>query len=324
MRKRVAGCELRVASCGLRAASWAVLAALLVSSPGLAGEAKAEGGWQPAADRRPAAGLRQAARGEPPTAAARAVADLEARLAALRKEGTAFALRDRYEALLADASAAAENHAADPAAARAYWVIARCCEALGKHPEKEAAFARYVELLVASSKERAAAELRAEIEALVARRELFPAMKLLRLMLEKFPDGPEAAWALYRLGTCHLWVDHFEDAATALSEVITRWPDGPAAVDARLRLARTYIARGAPAEAVPVLDVPAAQKPDTPHRDALLFDLAVARYLSRDYYGALVGFQQLIHAAPESPYAAIARAYVAKLRSDVLDRLDDE
>jgi len=253
-----------------------------------------------------------------PSAAERAVAELEKRWAALRQEGTAFALRGRYEALLAEASNAAERHAADPAIARAYWVIARCCEVLGKHPEKEAAFERYVDILVAHSKERAAAELRAEADALIARRQLFPATKLLRLMLSKFPDGPEAAWALYRLGTCHLWMDRFDEATAALAEVVARFPKTPLAIEARLRLARANVAHDTPGESVATLESYLAQGGDLPQRDAALFDLAVARYLSRDYYGALVGFQRLIREAPKSPYVPIARACVAKLRADVL------
>jgi len=260
----------------------------------------------------------------PAPEAARAVAELEARFAELLKEGTGFALRERYEALLGSASALAEKHAADPAVARAYWAIARCCEVLGKHPEKEAAFARYVEILVEHAKERAAAELKAEVEALVARREFFTAMKLLRLMLAKFPDGPEAAWALYRLGTCHLWMDHHEDAATALNEVIQRWPDTPIGIDARLRLARAQIAEGKAADAVAVLDAYLAGHPTAPQRDAMLFDLAVARVQSTDFYGAIVTFQQLIREVPGSPYVPVARAYIAKLRSDILSRIGRE
>lgn len=260
-------------------------------------------------------------KGPEPTPAARAMAALEERLAALRKEGTGFALRGRYEALLTDASAAAEAHAADPAAAAAHLVVARCCEALGKHPEKEAAFERYIDALMARSRDEAAAALRAESGALVARRELFAATKLLRLMLAKFPDGPEAAWALYRLGTCHLLMDRFEDAAAAFGEVLTRWPEGPAAAQARLRLARAYLAQGRHAEAIAMLEAGLPKEADAPLRDALLFDLAMARYLSRDYYGALVGFQRLVREAPSSPYAPLARAGVAKLRSDLLNRL---
>jgi predicted Zn-dependent protease len=64
-----------------------------------------------------------------------------------------------------------------------------------------------------------------------------------------------------------------------------------------------------------------AQRPQAPQRDALLFDLAVARYLSHDYYSALVGFMRLVRDAPDSPYVPIARAAVAKLRTDILNRL---
>lgn len=256
-----------------------------------------------------------------PSAAAKAIAAIETRFNALRKEGTGFALRDRYEALLAEASAAAEAHAADPAVARAYRVIARCCEALGKHPEKEAAFARYVDLLMATAKDRAAAELRSEIDALVARREMFAATKLLRLMLAKFTDGPEAAWALYRLGSCTLLMDNFAEASSAFSEVLERWPASPAAAQARLRVVRANVAQAKPADSIPLLEAFLAKDPESPLRDAALFDLAMARYLAQDYYGALVGFQHLVREAPNSPYAPIARAGVAKLRNDILSRL---
>jgi len=256
-----------------------------------------------------------------PTPAARAVAVLEARLTDLRKEGTGLALRERYEALLADAAAATEAFAADPAAARAHWIIARCCEALGKHPEKEAAFERYIDALLARAKDEAAAALRSEIEALVARRELFAATKLLRLMLAKFPDGPEAAWALYRLGACYLLMDHFGDAATAFAEVLERWPDSPAAVQARLRIARANLAQRKSADTTAALAAFLAQHPDAPQRDALLFDLAVAHYFARDYYSALVAFQRVVREAPNSPYVPIARAAVARLRADILNRL---
>ena len=281
-----------------RTAPLLLLACVLAGPPALGGEKPAE-----------------------PTPAAVAVAALEAKLADLHKEGTAFALRERYEALLAEAAAAAEKHAADAAVARVYWVIARCCEALGKHPEKEAAFARYIDLLAATAKDRAAAELRAEIEALVARRQLFAATKLLQFTLSKFPDGPEAAWALYRLGTCHLWMEKDEDASAALSEVIDRWPKSAEATEARLRLARSLFARRRAAEVIPLLEAYLAGQPKGPQREAVLFDLAMARSLSRDYYGALVGFQNVVREAPQSPYAAVARACIAKLRSDVLSRI---
>jgi len=258
-----------------------------------------------------------------PTAGAKAAAQLEQRLAALRKQGTGFALRGRYEALLADASEAGQVHAADPTAARAFYVISRCCEALGKHPEKEAAFERYVEILVGHAKDRAATELRAEVERLVASRELFPALKLLRVMLAKFPDGPEAAFALYRLGTCHLWMDRHDDAVAALSEVVARWPKDAIAGDAALRLARAHLARRTPGEAVPVLERFLAANPKAPQRDAAIFDLAAARYAAADYFGALVGFQHLLQDAPKSPYAPIAQAYVAALRAQLLQRIGD-
>ena len=263
-----------------------------------------------------------AAAKEEPSAAARAVADLDARLAALRKQGTAFELRPQYEALQAEAAAIAERHAADPDAARAYWLIARCCEALGKHPEKEAAFARYIDALLAHSKERAAAELKTEAEALIARRELFPAIKMLRLMLSKFPDGPDAAYALYRLGTCHLWLDQFEDATTDLGEVIERWPKSDVALHARLRLARASLLQKRHGDATELLEEFLATQPDAPGRDAALFDLATARYLAHDPYGSLVAFQRLIREAPKSPYADVARAWIAKLRGDVLQQID--
>jgi len=256
-----------------------------------------------------------------PSPAAQAVAGLEARLAELRKEGAGVALRERYEALLADASAVAEAHAASPDAARACWVIARCCEALGKHPEKEAAFERYIGLLMAQSKDRAAAELRAEVEALVARRELFAATKLLRLMLARFPDGPEGAYALYRLGACYLLMDHFGDATAALREVIEKWPDSPVAAQASLRLARANVAQNKPGDTVALLEALVAKGPDAPGRDAALFDLAMAHYLARDFYSALVAFQRLVREAPSSPYVPIARAAVAKLRNDLLARI---
>lgn len=255
------------------------------------------------------------------TAAARAVAALESRLAELSKQGTGLALRERYEALLADASAVLEAHPTDPAVARTHWLIARCCEALGKHPEKEAAFERYIDALMATDKERAASELRTEVEALVTRRELFAATKLLRLMLAKFPDGQEAAWALYRLGACYLLMDQFAEAAKAFAEVLERWPDSPAAAQARLRIARANLAQGKAADTPPLLEPVLAQRPDPPLRDALLFDLAVAYYLARDYYSALIAFQRLVREEPNSPYVPIARAAVAKLRADTLNRL---
>jgi TolA-binding protein len=257
-----------------------------------------------------------------PTPAARAEADLDARLAALQKEGTGFGLRARYEALLAEAATLAERYAADPAAARAQLVIARCCEALGKHPEKEAAFARYIDALAATSKEAAAADLRAEAEALIARRQLFPAVKVLRLMLSKFADGPEAAYALYRLGTAQLWMEHYDEAAASLLEVVQRWPKSDTAAEARLRLARANLLQGKHAQSVDLLETVLAQEPKAPRRDAALFDLAVARYRSGDHYGALVGFQQLVREMPKSPYAEPARSLVARLRNQVLRRID--
>ena len=260
--------------------------------------------------------------GQPPKAARQAAA-LEARLAALLEEGTGFALRERNDALLADASAAARRLAADPAAARACLVMARCCEVLGKHPEKEAAFTRYIDALVAHSKGDAAKALRAEAETLVARRELYAAMKILRLMLARFPDGDEAAYALYRLGTCHLWMEQYDEAAEPLGEVLQRWPRSELAVEAQLRLARAHFAQGKHGECIGLLEASIAQHPKSPRRPALLFDLAVARYLSADYYGAIAGFQRVLREAPKSPYAPLAEACLAKLRAEVLKRLGD-
>ena len=258
-----------------------------------------------------------------PTPAARAVATLEARLGALLKEGTGFAFRRRYEAMLAEASAVAERHAGHPGAARAHLVVARCCEVLGKHPEKDAAFAHYISLLVAHSKTEAAKELHRAVEDLVARRELYAAIKILRLMLSKFPEGDEAAYALYRLGTCHLWLDRYEEAAGALAELLQRWPASTVAVEARLRLARANLLQGKPAESVGLLAAHLAQNPKSPRRIELLFDLAVAHYMSADYYGALAGFRQIAREAPKSAYAPLAQAWLAKLRAEVLKRVGD-
>ncbi len=301
-RGELPSCHLKSAICNLESAIAAFCLAALCSS-----------------------GLRAAepapAKAPEPTPAARALATLETRLAELAKEGTGLALRERYEGLQADASAILEAHATDPASVRSHWIIARCCEALGKHPEKEAAFERYIDALFAAAKDKAAAELRIEIEALAARRELFAATKLLRLMLARFPDGPEAAWALYRLGACYLLMDHFADAAAAFAEVLERWPDGPAAVQARLRIARANLAQRKTTDTAAALADFLAKHPDPPMRDALLFDLATAHYLARDYYNALVAFQRLVREAPSSPYVPIARAAVAKLRADTLNRL---
>jgi len=261
--------------------------------------------------------------GVKPTETARRVAALEQRLAAQLAEGTGFAHRARYEALLAEASAVAERSPKDPAVARAYLVIARCCEVLGQHPEKEAAFGHYIDALVAHSKADAATALRAEVEALVARRELYAAIKILRLMLARFPEGEEAAYALYRLGTSHLWLAQYDEAAKALSEGVQRWPKGELGVEAQLRLDRAYFAEGKHGEATGLLEACLAQHPKTPRRPALLFDLAVARYLSADYYGAIAAFQRVVAEAPDSPYAPLAKASLGRLRSDVLKRLGD-
>jgi len=257
----------------------------------------------------------------PASKAARAVAAVDRKLAALLAEGTGFELRQRYEALLAQASAVARTHAADPASARAYLVIARCCEVLGKHPEKEAAFAHYIDALVAHSRPEAARELRREVEALVARRELYTAGKILRLMLSKFPEGDQAAYALYRLGTCHLWMEQYDEAASALAEVVERWPKADVAVEAHLRLARANLSQGKSAESIGPLEACLAEHPKSPHRIPLLFDLAIARYLSADHYGALVGFQRILREAPRSPYAPLAQTCLDKLRAEVLQRI---
>jgi len=256
-----------------------------------------------------------------PTEAARQVAALDARLADLLKEGTGFEVRERYEALLTEASALARQHAEDPAAARAYLVVARCCEVLGRHLEKDAAFGQYIDALVAHSKEEATKALRAEVEILVARRELYAAVKMLRLMLGKFPDGDAAAYALYRLGTCHLWLEQYDEAAAPLGEVLERWPKSELAVEAQLRLNRAQFAQGKHGECIGPIEACIAQHPESKHRPELLFDLAVARYLSADYYGAIAGFQRVLHEAPKSPYAPLANACLAKLRSEVLKQL---
>jgi tetratricopeptide (TPR) repeat protein len=261
-----------------------------------------------------------AAKAPEPTAAQRLVAALQAQLDALLKEGTDLALYPRYEALLAEAARAAEEHQADPASAAFYRIAARCYEVLGKHVEKEAAFARYIDVLVAHNKARAAAELCREADDLLARRELFVAAKILELMVAKFPDGPEAAAALYRLGTCHLWMDHYEPAEMALAQVIERWPGTPHAVQARLRLARAYIAQGKYLAAADLLERFVAQTPDSPERPAALFTAALARHLAGDYYPALLAYQHLLREAPESAYGPLARAALVKLRADVIVR----
>ena len=261
-----------------------------------------------------------AAEAPAPTPAARTIAALEARLGELLRQGTGLVFRDRYEALLTDAALAAEEYAADPAAPDFYRIIARICEALGKHPEKDAAFAHYIDLLVARDKARAKDALRREAEALIARRELFAAIKILQLTLVKFPDGEPAAYALYRLGTCHLWMDHNDAAEEALADVVERWPNSPHAVDARLRLTRAYLSKHNYAGAIPLLERFVAEQPKSPDRPAALFFLAVARHFSRDYYRALIAYQRVAREAPKSPYTPLAKASIAKLRADVLRR----
>ena len=233
-----------------------------------------------------------------------AIAALEARLTELNKEGTGLALpRAATRPSSPTPPPSSKQHAADPASARAHSIIARCCEALGKHPEKEAAFGRYIDALFAIAKDQAAAELRAEID-IVARRELFAATKLLRLMLAKFPDGPEAAWALYRLGACYLLMDNFADAAAALrrgarplAQRPGRRPGPPAHGPSQPRPAQARRHHRRTRDFL-------AEHPNAPQRDALLFDLATARYLAQDYYGALVAFQRLVREAPTIPLRA--------------------
>ena len=168
------------------------------------------------------------------------VPDLEARLNALLAAGAAMERQDAYNALLADASALAVK----PGSERAYLVLARCCEALGKHPEKEMAFRHYIDALLARSKGDAEKALRIEVEALIARRELYPAIKVLERMRSLLPDGPAAAYATYRLGTCHLWMEkHEAEAAKALAEVVEQWPKDPLAVQARQRFGPSRLRR---------------------------------------------------------------------------------
>ncbi len=254
------------------------------------------------------------------TPAARAAGMLQDRLDALLAEGTDIALHPRYEDLLADANQAAEQYAADPAVADIYRIIARCCEALGKHPEKDAAFARYIDALAARDRDQAVAELRREAQALIARRELFVAIKILELALERFPDGPQAAEALYRLGTCHLWMDQFDAAQEALRDVIERWPDSPQAAQAHLRLARTLLAQGNATQAATLLADFLEEAPDAPQRPAALFTLGVARHLAGDSYRALLVYQQVVREAPDSPYAPLARAALVALRGSVVEQ----
>lgn len=261
-----------------------------------------------------------AAKAPEATPAARVATALQAKLDALLAEGTGIALHPRYEALLAEATRAADEHQDDPAAADLYRIVARCCEALGKHLEKDAAYVRYIDALVAHDKARAAAELRRHADALIARRELYVAIKTLELMLSKFPDGPQAAAALYRLGTCHLWMDHFEPAEAAFNEVVERWPKAPHAVQARLRLVRAYVAQGKHRAAAALLERFLAETPASPERPAALLYLAVARHLGADYYQALLSYQQVVREAPGSPYAPLARAALARLRGDVVRR----
>jgi TolA-binding protein len=123
-------------------------------------------------------------------------------------------------------------------------------------------------------------------------------------------------------------MDHFADAATAFGEVLERWPDGPAAVQARLRIARANLAQRKTADTAASLadflakhPAPAAGDGPLAPRDALLSDLAFAHYLAGDYYNALVAFQRLVREAPSSPYVPIARAAVARLRAVTLNRL---
>jgi len=247
------------------------------------------------------------------------VPTLEARLTALLAEGAAMERQDAYEALLADASALAVQ----PGQERAYLIIARCCEALGKHPEKELAFRHYIDALLARSKGDAEKALRSEAEALIARRELYAAVKVLERMRGLLPEGHAAAYATYRLGTCHLWMGNHEEAADALTEVVQKWPQDPIAVQACLRLVRCRLGQGTPGDAVAVVTQALHDHPKTPYRDALLFDAATAHAMARDYYGALVAYQRLLREVPDSPYASLARAGLIKLRSDVLERLQD-
>ncbi|NQT89258.1 tetratricopeptide repeat protein [bacterium] len=245
---------------------------------------------------------------------------LEARLAALLATGAAMEHQDAYQTLLADASALAGKAGSE----RAYLVIARCCEALGKHPEKEMAFRHYTDALLAHSKGDAEKALRSEAEALIARRELYAAIKVLERMRSLLPDGTAAAYATYRLGACHLWMAKHEEAARAFTEVVQQWPKDPLAVQAALRLVRCHLAQGTPGDAVAVLAQCLADHADTPFRDALLFDTATAHAMAADPYGALVAYQRLLREAPDSPYADLARAGLVKLRSDVLKRFQNQ
>ena len=239
----------------------------------------------------------------------------------LYAKGTAFELRADYQRLRAKASQLAAKLGDDPAAADAYLVVARCCEVLGEYPEKDTAFERYVDLLERRSKDLAAAALRKEAERLIAIRELYPATSVLRLMLRKFPDGPNAAWALYRLGTTYLWMGEEEKAIEALREVVERWPKDQIAIEATLRLARAHMAGEEPGEAVAVLEDFLKNHPKAKDRDAALFALGVAREMCKDYYGAVATFLELARSAPNSPYTPAARAMVAQLRAKLIQRI---
>ena len=239
----------------------------------------------------------------------------------LHARGTAFELRPAYQKLQARAARVAEKLGDDPAAAGAYLVLARCCEVLGEYPEKDAAFERYVELLAQRSNDQAAAALREEAERLIADRELYPATRVLQLMLRKFPEGPSAAWASYRLGTAYLWMGDEEKAIEALKRVVEQWPNDPIAVEATLRLARAYMAGEDPGEAVAVLEDFLKAHPKSKDRDAALFALGVAHQMCKDYYSAVATFLELARQAPDSPYAPAARAMVARLRASLIQRL---
>jgi outer membrane protein assembly factor BamD (BamD/ComL family) len=106
--------------------------------------------------------------------------------------------------------------------------------------------------------------------------------------------------------------------------VVERWPESEQGVQARLRLARAYLLQSKYAETISLLERYLGQHPGSPQRAEMLFDLAVARYLSADHYGALASFQRVIREEPKSPYAELGRAFLAKLRGDVLQRVEQQ
>jgi len=152
-----------------------------------------------------------------------------------------------------------------------------------------------------------------EAEELYAQESYEKALALYERYIDRYPDGPEAAVSMLRMGTIHTELSNFEDAHRYYSQLLADYPDSAYGLDAKIGMLNAYYYEGRFSEVIKLASVLLADTVSKEH-------LAKTYSILGDTYMALESPQDAIYfytMAQKESMAPSDEVIVEKLKTAV-------